>query len=239
MGLQQWFGRQNFAVKSLLGIGFLWIVIATVKGTIVIVKEVLKIVAAAQPPPGSPVIVSGGSLYGTTNSGGWYHASNCDTSAPADSNIYCAPLPNGDSNAFASGGFNSLITKSDSQSWTIQFTDTTDGTHENPNEGILLCSNAKCDPKQTNPINFQYVYIKPFNEQDSEWLPFVNVPGSKLYFHDQSSAYCKPSSKHGGPCDVLAGAWVSVGNSSSVHYTCTAGSKNCWVVVGTPEKPQE
>lgn len=246
MSTFDWFRRQNLFVKSMVGIVVVWgFLIVYVPGTIFFLHEIreLRELFVAQPtkgvpapPAGSPIIVSGGSLYVTTNWGGWYPASDCNSSA-TDPSLYCAPVPNSDPYILSSSGFNSSIAQLNNVSWTIQFTDTeSDGKTENQKEGIFLCANATCNVNDP-PDPQHYVYVRPFNESQSGWLETGRVPGNWLYIHDTSDN-CQPfTSKHGGPCDVLAGANVSIAGVDSgkpVHYTCQAGSTNCWVIAGTP-----
>jgi hypothetical protein len=191
---------------------------------------------APPPPPGPPIIVRGGSIDGDSSQG-WLSGFRCDSTA-VDPAEYCAAIPNGYSYVLSSTGFSSVVSPviGNTQSWTIFITDMTSDGKPNLKEGILLCDNAACKPA-SNP-DLQHVYIRPYDEQGSEW---EGKPMPDLHIRDKSD-HCGDSydaSKHGGKCEHPSTAIVSVRdaqNTTTYTYTCTQPyvADYCKIEVGIP-----
>lgn len=230
-----WVGRRNSYVKVGLSIAIIWTLIAVTPGTIAILKHVEKFWINLHTPTGSPVIVAGGSIYGAVNPPkvAWLPASIC-SGGPSLPNMYCAPIPNGDSYSLSSIGFNAtLISPTSTQSWKILFPD------KNPTSPIdlQLCSNSTCTVDVGEPPDLHYVYIALTDVNNSQWEnkgPMLIGNLEYLYFHDTRKG-CENTSAYEGPCDVLTIARVFIAGSKEVDYTCVDPSQNyCAIGVGSP-----
>lgn len=194
-------------------------IIISVLLVIITIRSFTTNLAPSQPPPGPPIIVRGGSIDGHSPKG-WSSVFSCDSSV-VDPAEYCAAIPNGYSYVLSSTGFNSAVSPAigNTQSWTILITDMTSDGKPNSNEGILLCDNAACNPASPHP-DLQHVYIKPYDEQGSEW---EGKPSPDLHIRDKSD-HCGDSydaSKHGGKCEHPSTAILSVGDPhNTTTYTC-------------------
>ena len=244
MNIFDWFKRQNLAVKSLVGVFAIWGLIVYIPGTIALlhdIRELFTAIGAGQPtkgvpppPPGSPIIVSGGSLWGGAAKG-WQPASSCDPNV-TDSDTYCAAVQKtsrGDV-LLLSGAYDPALplTIERGKGWTIHFTDYTPDPHENPKQGVMLCSNAACCPNKKPDPNSN-VYIKLFDVNNSVWEGGKPSADGKLYFHDHESGCNDSSDGHGGKCDMPYRATLSIDGQKDQSFLCKDGH-NCWVALGCP-----